>query len=306
MKNLRIHGTRVLGPLVFSRPATRHLATVAFGALIGCATVGNAAGATCTVNGAGGAQFTTIQAAVNDATCAQINVAAGTYNEHVTIARDVTVSGAGAASTIVDGTNSGRVFTIDGGVVLLSDLTVQHGKTEDGSPASDCTDQIFCLEFAENGAPGAGILNAGSLTILRVMVRDNQTGKGGNAGNINCPNPDSMCESFGGNGGEGAGISNEGALTISASMFLNNATGTGGVVGTVTCDPFALCSAGPGAPAMGARSHSLTVAATARLPRVHLATTPATTVARLTKTTLCSRSAIRNLPATPAPTRAAP
>src|SRR5688572_16085545 len=36
----------------------------------------------------------TIQAAVDDANCTTINVAGGTYNEHVTIGRSITISGA--------------------------------------------------------------------------------------------------------------------------------------------------------------------------------------------------------------------
>src|SRR5262249_55234320 len=63
---------------------------------------GTAAGSTCTVR-ASGATSTTIQAAVNDAGCATINVAAGTYYEWVTISRAVTINGVGATSTIVDG-----------------------------------------------------------------------------------------------------------------------------------------------------------------------------------------------------------
>src|SRR5919202_1378199 len=52
-----------------------------------------AAGSTCSVAGSGG-DYTTIQAAVNDANCGTINVAAGTYRENVTIARAVTINGA--------------------------------------------------------------------------------------------------------------------------------------------------------------------------------------------------------------------
>jgi hypothetical protein len=47
--------------------------------------------------------YPTIQAAVNDVTCATIHVAAGTYVELVTIACDVTLRGAGEDSTALDG-----------------------------------------------------------------------------------------------------------------------------------------------------------------------------------------------------------
>ena len=124
-----------MNTIIFSRQVARLLAAGTVASFILHLGAAAAAGATCTVNGAGGAQFTTIQAAVDDLTCTQINVAGGTYNEHVTITRSVSITGAGAASTIVDGTNNGRVFTIsddnDLFSVVLSDLTVQHGRTAD-------------------------------------------------------------------------------------------------------------------------------------------------------------------------------
>ena len=63
-----------------------------------------------------------------DATCATINVAAGTYPEHVTIARDVTIRG--------DGTGQhrrrwrwleGPVVTIASGTVTIRGVTIQNG-----------------------------------------------------------------------------------------------------------------------------------------------------------------------------------
>src|SRR5690348_9473794 len=70
-----------------------------------------AAGPICTV-GASGANYTSVQAAVNDANCTTINIAAGTYIENITISRTVMLQGAGAASTILDGGQNGRVLNI--------------------------------------------------------------------------------------------------------------------------------------------------------------------------------------------------
>jgi pectin methylesterase-like acyl-CoA thioesterase len=64
------------------------------------------AGSTCNVPSGGMYNYPTIQAAVDDAGCATINVAAGTYRENVQIKRAVTINGAGATSTIVDGGGS--------------------------------------------------------------------------------------------------------------------------------------------------------------------------------------------------------
>src|SRR3989442_1751580 len=66
--------------------------------------------------------YPTIQAAVDDATCVIINVAAGTYTEHVVINRDVMIRGEGQESTVVDGSSSGKVFTINSGTVTIRDV----------------------------------------------------------------------------------------------------------------------------------------------------------------------------------------
>jgi predicted outer membrane repeat protein len=94
------------------------------------------AGSTCNVPSGGTYNYPTIQAAVNDAGCATINVAAGAYYENVTIGRAVTINGAGASSTIVDGGGincilwqcTKSVFTINQPVaVTFSGLTIQNG-----------------------------------------------------------------------------------------------------------------------------------------------------------------------------------
>src|SRR5438105_12837994 len=73
-----------------------------------------------------------IQSAVDTASVGDtIQVAAGTYAEHVTINKDLTINGAGAA-TIVDGTQTGRVFTINSGTVSLSGMSITNGKATGG------------------------------------------------------------------------------------------------------------------------------------------------------------------------------
>jgi hypothetical protein len=100
-----------------------------------------AAGPTCSVPG----DYTTIQAAVNDAGCTTINVAAGTYNETVTIGRSVIVKGAQngnndfitrgaspAAESTVNGTNltaGVATFTINAVGVIIDGFTVKHTVT---------------------------------------------------------------------------------------------------------------------------------------------------------------------------------
>jgi hypothetical protein len=68
----------------------------------------------CTVPGSYG----TIQAAVDDPACRQINVGAGIFTENVLIGRTVTILGQGAAATTVDGIGRGHVFNIQASTEL--------------------------------------------------------------------------------------------------------------------------------------------------------------------------------------------
>ena len=58
----------------------------------------------------------------------RIVIAAGVYQEHLTIPINLTLSGAGTADTLIDGTLTGPVVTISGNrSVTLNQLTVQRG-----------------------------------------------------------------------------------------------------------------------------------------------------------------------------------
>ncbi len=128
----------------------------------------------------------------------KITVAAGTYAEHLTIGQNLTVSGAGAGQTIIDGggsANPGTVVTINAGTVTLSGLTVQNGYL--------------------SGSNGAGIKNAGTTTLVNSTVSGNTAA----------------------NGGFGAGIDNGSALTLITSTVSANVAGGGGGInnnGTLT------------------------------------------------------------------------
>jgi hypothetical protein len=190
----------VLGLVVVAPPAAR------------------AAGSNCTVNGAGGADYTTIQAAVDDTGCTTISVAAGTYQEHVAIGRDVTISGAGASSTTIDGTHSGTVFTITSGTVTLQYLTIANGSgdTSGGIYNSGGSVTVSNSTVSGNSASfGGGIRNHAILTVSNSTISGNSVG------------------SF-----RGGGLFNEGTLTVSNSTVSgNSATLGGGIfnhVGSVT------------------------------------------------------------------------
>jgi hypothetical protein len=121
-----------------------------------------AAGPVCIVDsaGGGGVDYTTIGAAVADAGCTTINVAAGVYNENITIDRDLTLQGASAGVTVIDGNGQvthQRVMSITlGQNVSIADVTIQHGYAV--SPTHG----------------GGGISNRGALTLTSVILTHNE------------------------------------------------------------------------------------------------------------------------------------
>ncbi len=176
-----------------------------------------AAGPVCTV-GASGADYTTIQAAVNDGGCATINVAAGTYVENVLVNRAVTINGAGPRSgaTVVDGGGLSPAFVFGepgdgscygsplGFAATLSRMTLTNGRGPGGCAA------------------GGAIHNNATLTLDNVTVSGNH----GFAGGVYGDGPLTVKGStFSGNtasNGYGGAIRANAATTIVNSTFNNN------------------------------------------------------------------------------------
>ena len=112
------------------------------------------------------------------------------------IINDLTIRGASATTTIIDGGGVDRVFDIHLNNIHISDLTVQNGHLYNPLPAT-----------AEGGA---GIRNAGTLELQRVIVQLNtMSGTGGSAA-------------------KGGGIANGGDLSVSDSIVRRNMTTDGG------------------------------------------------------------------------------
>jgi hypothetical protein len=183
------------------------------GAILFVATTGNNAG-NCPAN----SPCKTITYALGVANAGDtISVAAGTYNHSAEILpliinKNLTISGAGAASTIIDATGANqRVITINSGTVTITGVTIMGGNTSD-----------------VNG--GAGIFNAGTLTLNNSIVSGNlaQFGGGGihNTGTSTLNN-----STVSGNVGNppGGGIYNDfGTLTLNNSTVSNNKSNSGG------------------------------------------------------------------------------
>ena len=149
-----------------------------------------------------------------------IDLPAGTYNLAIAgagedanatgdldIATNVTINGASASTTIIDGADLDRVFHIVSGTVGISGVTVQNGN--------------------EGATGGGGIYNyVGTLTLTDSAVSSNTATWGG--GIYNQFGTLAVTDStFSGNpaGGHGGGIFNNAVATVTDSTFSGNSAG---------------------------------------------------------------------------------
>ena len=149
-----------------------------------------------------------------------IGVCPITLASQLTIGVNLTISGAGASQTVIDGGNNGRVFLITGGAVAISDVTLRHGSSLGGSG-------------------GAVEVSGGSLVLTRSVVTDS-VAPGSIGGGIDSQGPLTLVDTTvsGNFGALGAGgISAVGSLTLVNSTVSGNSTvgsGAGLLTGTGT------------------------------------------------------------------------
>lgn len=104
----------------------------------------------------------TITEAISKATSGDtIEIAAGTYTENILVEKALTLHGAGAETTIIDGGGVDRVLYVSTETVIVSDI----GLTNGNAPAG--------FEY------GGGVMNFSNLTLQRVRVFSNTAGIGG-------------------------------------------------------------------------------------------------------------------------------
>jgi hypothetical protein len=195
------------------------------------------------------------------ASSVRILVAAGSYDDHVTIPSGdtITITGAGADATVVRGGLSGTVFTVaSGATATITDLTVTGGSAENGGGVSNSgtlTLQRDTVAFnAATGAQpsggfGGGIFNQGTLELDDSTIEANQAQyRGAGVDSSSSIPADIMLErdaiignSVTGTSDDdrGAGLSFEGGIhfrtvsdsTIVDNTVLNNGAGGGIAVG---------------------------------------------------------------------------
>lgn len=141
-----------------------------------------------------------------------VAVGAGTYHERLSVAHDLTITGAGAGATVVDGSGAvtGTLLSVGPSVAAtVAALTLQRGHAGEGD--------------------GGGVTTGGRLTLADSVVRDNT---GGAAGGIyQYGGTMTLTRSVvDGNSGDVGGVDTSyGALTLISSTVSGNSGGTGGI-----------------------------------------------------------------------------
>ncbi len=166
-----------------------------------------------------GCKYSTIQAAVDAANSGDtITVAAGAYKERVYIDKSLTITGAGAEKTIVDGGQVSSVFIVgmnyDKIDVFLSGMTIKGGFGTSVSVDDNDANTYIC---------GGGILNYGRLTVTDCKISSNNAHYGGgifNKGTVNLNNGTSVTKNTAYNGGGIYG--NRGLIKLNGGSVINN------------------------------------------------------------------------------------
>lgn len=147
-----------------------------------------------------GCKYSTLQAAIDAAKPREvITVAAGTYAENILIDKSLTINGAGAGKTIIDGSRAASVIMVGKRKaninVALSGLTIEKGIGSSVSVDDKGSNTYVC---------GGGILNYGTLTIADSIVSDNTAQCGGgifNKGTLNLNTGTSVTQNAAHDGG---------------------------------------------------------------------------------------------------------
>jgi hypothetical protein len=141
-----------------------------------------------------------------------IRVASATYKENLSIGKSLTITGAGVATTVIDGGGGNTVVTVSStdARVGLANVTIRNGGG--GCGASICG--------------GGGILNQGILTITNSTINGNfAADQGGgilNLGKLTMTDSTVSGNKVRGMPGLGGGIANDGIATINSSSVTGN------------------------------------------------------------------------------------
>lgn len=166
-----------------------------------------------------GDPFCSIQDAIDASTADDvIEIAAGTYNENLSVNKSLVINGAGKTTMIVDGSGVGRVMLVDGAhSVSVNALTIQNGSADIGGGIYSLGDlSLSDVRIQNNDALcyGGGLHHAAFLDKLSIENSEIQKN--------DATDPSSV----------GGGICSEGPMTINDSTIDGNSAGfEGGGIG---------------------------------------------------------------------------
>jgi hypothetical protein len=165
----------------------------------------------------------------------------------LSITRNLTIIGPGAANLTVSGNSVSRVFQIAAGVTSrISGLTIRDGHAPDGRTGDVGSDGSLNAGGdggdgggGDGGSGGGAIYNAGTLTMAACTLSGNQAGHGG-AGGTGGPSKNGGRSGSGSGGpggpgaagGSGGAIYNAGALELTTCDLIDNRAGRGGAGGS--------------------------------------------------------------------------
>jgi len=166
----------------------------------------------------------------------RIEVAAGTYDGSVKIAKPLTIRGAGPAATIADGRGRGSVLEIGGAVVSINGMRIQNGNAAAGDGGAIRNAGILRLEeiivASSRASRGGGILNdtQGYLFLAKVTIDGNtSTAEGGGLANLPGAHANLVDVTISNNKAvQGGGIANSGTISAEQTLISANTSGSFG------------------------------------------------------------------------------
>ncbi|MBW2278778.1 MAG: hypothetical protein JRF63_14900 [Deltaproteobacteria bacterium] len=181
----------------------------------------------------------------------QINVARGTYNEHLLLGIDLALVGDLPMGTVIDGGNTGTVVSVgpaatvtlqgfeirgggDGGIANQGDLTLEDSWVHDngdGSPSTfgglfnQGTALVDRVAIGDNlGDTAGGISNTGQLAIWNSTISGNSAGGGPGIDNLPVGTLDLVYSTVSANGNLGIRIGDPGSTSMRGTIVAGHTT----------------------------------------------------------------------------------